>query len=93
VNADVAEGYAVGQVVAQAVAATHSLDNAKILAYLHRGTTMDSVQGPVKFDSLGENLAQKAETFQWQKGNLALTLPVGSKGSTAPQYPKLAWGK
>jgi branched-chain amino acid transport system substrate-binding protein len=93
VNADVAEGYAVGQVVAQAVQATHSLDNAKILAYLHKGTTMNSVQGPVKFDSLGENLAQKAETFQWQKGNLALTLPVGSKGSTAPQYPKLAWGQ
>jgi branched-chain amino acid transport system substrate-binding protein len=93
VNADVAEGYAVGQVVTQAVAATHSLDNAKILAYLHKGTTMDSVQGPVKFDSLGENLAQKAQTFQWQGGNLALTLPLGSKGSTAPQYPKRAWGK
>jgi branched-chain amino acid transport system substrate-binding protein len=93
VNADVAEGYAVGQVVTQAVAATHSIDNAKILAYLHKGTLMDSVQGPVKFDSLGENLAQKAETFQWQGANLALTLPLGSKGSTAPQYPKLAWGK
>ena len=93
VNADVAEGYSVGQVVTQAVQATHSLDNAKILAYLHKGTTMNSVQGPVKFDSLGENLAQKAETFQWQNGNLAQTLPLGSKGSTKPQYPKPAWGK
>ncbi len=53
VNADVAEAYSVGQAVAQAVAATHSLDNAKIIAYLHSGATLNSVQGPVKFDSTG----------------------------------------
>ncbi len=40
VNADVAEAYSVGQIVAQAVAATHSLDNAKIIAYLHSGVTL-----------------------------------------------------
>ena len=51
VNADVAEAYSVGQVVAQAVAATHSLDNAKIISYLHSGVTLNSVQGPVKFDA------------------------------------------
>ena len=60
VNADVAEAYSVGQIVAQAVAATHSLDNAKIIAYLHSGVTLSSVQGPVKFDSLGENGAAAA---------------------------------
>ena len=57
VNTDVAEAYAVGQVLTQAVNATHSFDNAKIIAYLHSGVTLDSVQGPVKFDSLGENTA------------------------------------
>ena len=42
VNADVAEAYAVGQVVAQAAQATHSLDNAKIISYLHSGATLDT---------------------------------------------------
>ncbi len=91
VNADVAEAYSVGQVIAEAVAATHSLDNSKIIAYLHSGVTLDSVQGPVKFDSLGENTAQKTLTFQWQNGNLVQSLPSTASGSTAPTYPKPAW--
>jgi branched-chain amino acid transport system substrate-binding protein len=91
VNADVAEAYSVGQVVAQAVKATHSLNNAKITAYLHSGVTFDSVQGPVKFDSLGENLAQKTLTFQWQNGTLLQTLPASTAGSKPPVYPKPAW--
>jgi branched-chain amino acid transport system substrate-binding protein len=91
VNADVAEAYSVGQVMTQAVDAIHSLDNAKITAYLHSGHTFDSVQGPVKFDSLGENLAQKTLTFQWQNGALVQTLPTATAGSKPPLYPKPAW--
>jgi ABC-type branched-subunit amino acid transport system substrate-binding protein len=91
INADVAEAYSVGQVVAQAVAANHSLDNQKIISYLHSGVTLDSVQGPVKFDSLGENLAQKTLTFQWQKAVLEQTLPTTTPGSKPPQFPKAAW--
>ena len=45
VGADVAEAYSVGQAVAQAVAATHSLDNSKIIAYLHSGVTLNSRPG------------------------------------------------
>ena len=92
VNADVAEAYSVGQIVAQAVAATHSLDNSKIIAYLHSGVTLQSVQGPVKFDSLGENGAAAAFAFQWQKGNLVQVLPAGATGSKPPEYPKPNWG-
>jgi branched-chain amino acid transport system substrate-binding protein len=92
VNADVAEAYSVGQIVAQAVAATHSLDNAKIIAYLHSPVTLNSVQGPVKFDSLGENGAAAAFAFQWQKANLVQVLPVGSTGSKPVMYPKPNWG-
>jgi branched-chain amino acid transport system substrate-binding protein len=92
VNADVAEAYSVGQAVAQAVAATHSLDNAKIIAYLHSGVTLNSVQGPVKFDSLGENGAAAAFVFQWQKGNQVQVLPPGASGSKAIEYPKPNWG-
>jgi branched-chain amino acid transport system substrate-binding protein len=91
VNADVAEAYAVGQVVAQAVQATKSLSNQKITAYLHSGATMDSVLGPVKFDALGENTAGKTLTFQWQKNKLVQTLPAGTPGVHPPLYPKPPW--
>jgi branched-chain amino acid transport system substrate-binding protein len=91
INADVAEGYAVGQVVAQAVQANNSLDNAKIISYLHSGVTLDSVQGPVKFDALGQNLAGKTLTFQWQKSALVQTLPTSTPGSKPPENPKPPW--
>jgi branched-chain amino acid transport system substrate-binding protein len=91
VNADIAEGYAVGQVLAQAVKATHGFDQQKIIQYLKSGVTLNSVQGPVKFDSLGENLAQQTLTFQWQNGKLDQVIPTKTAGSIAPTYPKPAW--
>jgi branched-chain amino acid transport system substrate-binding protein len=91
VNADVAEAYSVGQAIAQAVQATHSLNNQKILTYLHSGAALDSVQGPVKFDSLGENTAGTTLTFQWQNGTLVQTLPTTTPGSKPPVFPKPAW--
>ena len=92
VNADVAEAYSVGQVLTQAVQATHGFNNAKIIAYLHSNVTLNSVQGPVKFDSKGENTALQATTFQWQSGALVPTLPKGSPGTKPPILPKPAWG-
>jgi ABC-type branched-subunit amino acid transport system substrate-binding protein len=91
VNADVAEGYAVGQIAAQAAFATHGLDNKKIIAYLHSGVTLSSVQGPVKFDSLGENIAAKAFTFQWQHGKEVQILPPTDPNSVKPEFPKPSW--
>jgi branched-chain amino acid transport system substrate-binding protein len=91
VNADVAEAYSVGQVLAQAVEATHGFDQQKIISYLKSGVTLNSVQGPVKFDSLGENTAQKTLTFQWQKGVLVQSIPTSNAGSQPPLYPKPAW--
>jgi len=44
VNADVAEAYSVGQVVAQAVKATGGFDNARIIRYLHSGVALQSVE-------------------------------------------------
>jgi branched-chain amino acid transport system substrate-binding protein len=92
INADVAEGYAVGEAVAQAVAATHSLDNAKIISYLHSGVTLHTVEGNAKFDSLGQNAAAAAFGFQWQKGVYEQVLPPGSPGAKPPEYPKPNWG-
>jgi branched-chain amino acid transport system substrate-binding protein len=91
VNADVAEAYSVGQVVAQAVQATHGFDNAKIIAYLHSGVTMTSVQGPVKFNSAGENTALAATTFQWQNAVVNPVIPVGAPGTKKPLFPKPPW--
>ena len=91
VNADVAEAYSVGQVAFQAVKATGGTDNAKIIAYLHSGATMSSVQGPVTFDSLGRNGAATTYIFQWQNGKFVQVLPVGSAGSVKILNPKPAW--
>jgi len=91
VNADVAEAYSVGQVLAQAVNATHGFDQKKIISYLKSGVTLNSVQGPVKFDKLGENVALKTLTFQWQNGKVVQVLPVGGAGTVKPQYPKPGW--
>jgi branched-chain amino acid transport system substrate-binding protein len=93
VNADVAEAYSVGQVAEQAITATGGTDNAKIIAYLHSGVTLNSVQGPVRFDSLGENGASAAFMFQWQ-GNgtkFVQVLPQGSSGTVAI-IKKSPWG-
>ncbi len=86
VNADVAEAYSVGQVMAQAVTATKGTDNPKIITYLHSGVTISTVQGPVRFDNSGRNstvqgpvrfdnsgrnASAAAFTFQWQQQGTA----------------------
>jgi branched-chain amino acid transport system substrate-binding protein len=92
VNADIAEAYSVGQVMAQAVTATGGTDNAKIISYLHSGVTLTSVQGPVKFDTLGENGASAAFVFQWQaNGTFSQVLPLGSSGSVPIIATKPNW--
>jgi branched-chain amino acid transport system substrate-binding protein len=92
VNADVAEAYAVGQVMDQAVVATGGTDNAKIITYLHSGVTLSTVQGPVTFNSLGENTAAVAFTFQWQPNEeFKQVLPEGSAGSVPIINPKPNW--
>jgi branched-chain amino acid transport system substrate-binding protein len=96
INATTAEAYSVGEVLTQAVKATHSFSNKKILKFLHSGKTMTSVQGPVKFNKAGENIKGLVFAFQWQtkrgKPTLEQVLPVHSKGSVPPIYPKPAWG-
>jgi branched-chain amino acid transport system substrate-binding protein len=93
INADVAEAYSVGQVMAQAVTATGGTDNAKIISYLHSGVTLSTVQGPVKFDELGKNSSAAAFTFQWQSNGTAFNqvLPTSAAGSVAIINPKPNW--
>jgi ABC-type branched-subunit amino acid transport system substrate-binding protein len=91
INADVAEAYSVGQVAQAAVEAIKGVDNAKIITYLHSGVTLQTVQGPVKFDSLGRNGSATTYIFQWQNGKYVQVLPVGSAGAVAILNPKPAW--
>jgi branched-chain amino acid transport system substrate-binding protein len=92
INADVAEGYSVGEIAAAAITATGGTDNAKIISYLHSGVTLNTVQGPVQFNAIGENPKAAAFIFQWQNGNYNQVLPLGSAGSTKITDPKPVWG-
>jgi branched-chain amino acid transport system substrate-binding protein len=92
VNSDVAEAYSVGQVAEAAIKATGGTDNAKIISYLH-STPLTTVQGPVKFDSLGENSAAATFVFEWQKNgtDFVQVLPTSDKASV-PIIKKAPWG-
>ena len=93
VNADVAEAYSVGQVVEQAITSTGGVNNAAIIKYLHSGVTLQTVQGPVQFNSLGENGASAAFVFQWQDNGTAFNqvLPTSDSASKSIIATKPAW--
>jgi branched-chain amino acid transport system substrate-binding protein len=92
VNADVAEAYSVGQVVAQAITSVGSVDNAKIISYLHSGVTLNTVQGTVKFDALGENANAAAFIFQWQGNGSKYVQVLPAGGVSVPIIAqKPAW--
>ena len=94
INADAAEAYSVGETLAAAVNATKSLSNAKVISYLHSGVTVQTVQGPAKFNAIGENVVAAHFIFQWQTGaKFVQVLPVNATGSVAILNPKPAWGQ
>jgi ABC-type branched-subunit amino acid transport system substrate-binding protein len=94
ISADSAEAYSVGETLAAAVNATKSLSNTKVIAYLHSGVTLQTVQGPAKFNSLGENVVAAHFIFQWQTGSkFVQVLPAAAPGSVPIVNPKPAWGK
>jgi branched-chain amino acid transport system substrate-binding protein len=93
INADVAEAYSVGEVAAAAITATKSVDNAKIISYLHSGVTLQTVQGPAKFSSVGVNTVAQEFIFQWQSGGkFVQVLPTTATGSVSLVNPKPNWG-
>ncbi|PZS38663.1 MAG: hypothetical protein DLM62_12515 [Pseudonocardiales bacterium] len=92
INQDVAEAYSVGEITAAAVTATKGLDNKKIISYLHSGVTLQTVQGPAKFNSSGENTVAQKFIFQWQKaGSFVQVLPSSATGSVSVLNPKPSW--
>jgi branched-chain amino acid transport system substrate-binding protein len=93
INADVAEAYSVGQVMAQAVTATGGVDNAQIIQYLHSDVELQSVQGAVQFDALGENAKAAGFMFQWTS-NGDFVQGLDTNGDTSSQFiaVKPNWG-
>jgi len=90
ISSDVAEAFAVGQVLQQAATKINSIDNSKLIAELHSGDTFQSVQGPVKFNDQGENILATGYLFQWQKGSLISVYPA-NQATNPPEYPKPNW--
>jgi branched-chain amino acid transport system substrate-binding protein len=94
INADVAEAYSAGQVLAAGVTGAGSISNAKIIPWLHAHETQ-TVLGAVKFNASGENMdaLNSALIFQWQPGaHFVQVLPGAAAGSLNPAFPKPAWG-
>lgn len=75
ISSDSVQAYSAGQVLEEAVNATHSFDHAKIIAEL-RSDSFDSLQGPVKFGADGENVVATAFLFQWQDKQLIPVFPA-----------------
>ncbi|HEY5353510.1 MAG TPA: ABC transporter substrate-binding protein [Streptosporangiaceae bacterium] len=94
INADVAEAYSAGEVLADAVTATHGTNNSKIIKYLHSlQTPLQTVQGAVQFQSDGANSAQHGLIFQWQNGQFAQVLGVTTgKNAANVLTQKPPWG-
>ena len=92
ISADVAEAYAAGQVLAEAVNHIGSLSNSKLEAYLHSGVTFSTIQGSVRFKANGENGAAAPFIFQWQHQSLVPVLPLGLPGVQPIEKTKPTWG-
>jgi branched-chain amino acid transport system substrate-binding protein len=89
INADVAEAYSAGEVLADAVTATKGVSNAAIIKYLHTpGVTLQTVQGPVRFQSDGENREGQAFIFQWQSNGQFIPVLGPDTGTHGPTTPK-----
>lgn len=88
---DPANGYTVGQVVAQAVEAVGSVEDQTALRDHVRDNEFDTVVGPLSFNERGE--PQGAHMIlQWQGGTMEIVLAPDEAAVTAePIYPKPGW--
>jgi len=91
IASDAVQAFSIGQVLQQAVNQTKSLDNAKLIQYMHSGVNFQTLQGPVHFAADGQNTLATAYLFQWQKNNLIPIYPL-SQAQANPEFPKHNWG-
>lgn len=92
ISSDVAEVFSAGQVLTQAVTHLGTTSNSALQTYLHSGATFQSVQGPVRFGSDGQNIAATPYVFQWQNLQYVPVLPLGEPDVKPIINPRPAWG-
>ena len=91
VPAEAAEAYGAGQVLAAAIKATGTLDNAKLIDWLHNHH-VQSVEGYFGWDSDGSPTGGSYNLIQWQGGHLNTVWPAAeATNGTKPTFPKPTW--
>jgi branched-chain amino acid transport system substrate-binding protein len=92
VNADVAEAYSAGELLAAAVTHTGGVNNTAIANYLHTHV-VQTVQGAVKFTHNGTNVDSLGQSliFQWRGGQFRPVLPANATGSARIEVTKPRW--
>ncbi|BCL81286.1 amino acid ABC transporter substrate-binding protein [Ktedonobacteria bacterium brp13] len=86
ISATTTEAYAAGQLLAQVVTQTHSLDQTTLINALH-ANTYNSLLGPLSFNKDGANTIGIPNLFQWQKGQFIPVYP-NTNAEANPEYPK-----
>jgi branched-chain amino acid transport system substrate-binding protein len=94
-NEDAANGYTVGQIVAEAVKAVGCVEQGEAcqrkLADHIRANEFDTIVGPLSFDKDGRPLAAHM-IQQWQDGKIEIVLPKDSDVQTKElRFPKAEW--
>jgi branched-chain amino acid transport system substrate-binding protein len=84
-----AEAYATGQLVEAVAKQTGKIDNATIIATLHKGT-WPTLLGDLSWDANGSPNGS-FHLIQWQGGKLVPVFPAGV-AKASPLFPKPAWG-
>ena len=86
---DAANSYTAGQVLAAAVKAVGRIDQAALATWLHKNT-VDTVVGPLKWDSTGVPNGSLL-LAQWQSGKLQIISPKEAATTDHAVNPKPAW--
>jgi branched-chain amino acid transport system substrate-binding protein len=89
ISQDSVQAWSVMQVMQQAAEKIKSIDNTKLINEL-RTDTFQTIQGPVKFQSDGQNTLAIPFLFQWQNGSLIPVYPANSAQNN-PEFPKPNW--
>ena len=91
---DVAITFALCQGIDQAVNATRSVDNAKIMSWLHTRTSRKPVKtilGDYYWDATGLPINKQAMIVQWQDRELKCIYPTNEFQASSIVSPKPAW--
>jgi branched-chain amino acid transport system substrate-binding protein len=87
---DAANSYTAGQVLAAAVKAVGSLNQAALATWLH-GHTVATIVGPLKWDAEGDPEGTLLLS-QWQNGTLQVVAPASAATTKTVLTAKPAWG-